>query len=476
MCFYRNVMSEHQEKMWLLLIVIGLYIILRFWNIAESDLWYDEVFSVLAVRQNWQEMFSAVIRDGVHPPLFYILLKLWSVLNSSTQWLQLFPFLVSVLTLFPFFLLCRVFNLTNLEMSVALLLVAVNSYFLEYSLDLRMYGLVQFFTLFSLWLFVKFQKEKEANNSTFWLLTFVNLMLVYTHYFGWLIVGLEGAYLLYRQQKLFFRFAASSTFVLLCFLPWVFLVLQNAANKNSTGNLDWLIRPSFSSLGWFYTVLNGNANIPHTTFINLLIFGLPLAFMIWRMTVRRQTDTEREILLFFAFAPVIIIFLLSHLLPKSVWESRYLIIAAVPYVILLVKSVFALPTKLSKSIFVGIIIIWSLGAGIYNFSQSPKKIRWSEAAQKIESTGKPVYVFENWVALPLRYYSNEAGFSKQIEKRSSLNEIKDKTFQAAFRYSTPEEKRNQREALTKKNCNITNENIFSDNFQNVVVYEVENCN
>lgn len=469
-------MKNIRDNSGLIFIIFGLYIVLRFLNIAGNDLWFDEVFSVLTIRQSWQEMFGAVIRDGVHPPLFYILLKLWAGISQSIFWLQLFPLLISLFTVIPLFLLCRVLELTKTETSIVLLLISVNSYFLEYSSDLRMYGLVQFFTLFSLWLFVKFQKENGEKRETILFLLFANLLLVYTHYFGWLIVGLEGAYLLYRQRNLFFRFAAASTIVLFCFLPWIFFVLQNAANKKSTGNLEWLERPTFSSLTWFYSVLNGNTSIPHTTLINLLIFALPLAFAIWKSVIRKQKNFDSELLFCFAFIPVAAIFFLSLLLPKSIWETRYLIITAVPYIILLVKSVFALPTKFSKSIFAGIIIIWAVSSGIYNFLHSPKKIQWSEALQKIEKADKPIYVFEDWVGAPLWFYSNEAGFKPRIEKLKDLSKVQDKTFQIVFRFTTAEEATNQRRTLNEKDCNITQENVFSDVSQNVAIFNVENCN
>jgi uncharacterized membrane protein len=88
---------------YILFFSIAIYILLRLLSFAQSDLWYDEVFSVLAIRQNWAEMFSFVIKDAVHPPLFYILLKLWSVGSNSIWWLQLFPFLISILTLIPIY-------------------------------------------------------------------------------------------------------------------------------------------------------------------------------------------------------------------------------------------------------------------------------------------------------------------------------------------------------------------------------------
>lgn len=458
-----------------LFIAVGLYILLRLLDVTKSDLWYDEVFSVLTVRQGWAEMFSAVIKDGVHPPLFYILLKLWSVASSSVWWLQMFPLLISVLTLLPFYLLCRALKLTVSEMAVAFLAVAVNGYFLEYALDLRMYGLLQFFTLCSLWLFVESEKSDEAKQSILRLLALFNLLLVYTHYFGWLVVGLEGLYLIVWRRRLAFSYAVSSTGVLLCFVPWIWLVLRNAASNNAMGNLDWLTRPSPSDALWFYTVLNGSLNVRHTTAVSFLIFALPVGYLIWRSRRRDVEDSSGRFLIFFAFAPVILVFLLSNALPKSVWESRYLIIAAVPYCVLFVKSAFALPTRNLRFIFISFILIWSLTTGFYNFSQPPDKIQWSEAARKIGNSNQPVYAFDEWVVLPLQFYLSESKSPAQVEKRGGLDEIRDKNFWAVFRVPMSNDTDEVRENLRAKKCRIVQESIFSGGSQSILLFYVEDC-
>lgn len=470
--------SDHSK---LLIIAVSLYVSFRLLSVTRDDLWVDEVFSVLTIRHDWAQMLSVVIKDGVHPPLFYVLLKVWSLVNPSVWWLQLFPFLVSILTIFPLYLLCRELKLTRAETAVVFLTIAVNGYFLEYALDLRMYGLLQFFTLFSVRYFIKLSRANEDKLAIVFILTFFNLLLVYTHYFGWLIVGLEGLYLIVRQRRLFYVFAAGSTTCLLCFAPWIFFVLQNAVTGQATGNLDWLTRPTLSEIAWFYTVLNGNLYFPHTTFASLLIFGAPICFTIWRAVSKKKFSADWQFLFFFAVAPVILIFTLSLVLPKSVWDARYLIIAAAAYNILFVKSAFALPGKISRILFVGAILAWSLTAGFYGFSQMPKKIQWSDAAAKIAGGSalpnitQKVYVFENWVGLPLRFYLNESNVSARVEQRNEPGEIDEKNYWLALRLPKSEERLELPEMPQNKNCSAAEKHTFSDGWQTVVLLRVENC-
>jgi uncharacterized membrane protein len=473
--------NKYLNNFTLFSILIIVYVFLRFWGLG-NDLWLDEIFSVETIRMTWQDMFFRIIGDGVHPPLFYVLLKFWSVISQEVWWLQLFPVAISILTLIPFYLLCRELNLTFLEMSVALFILSFNSYLIEYSLDLRMYGLFQFFTLFSLWLFIKLIKSEKAEQKLFWQITLINLLIVFTHYFGWLFVGLEGLYLLIFHRRIFYKFAIYSFGIFISFSFWIWFVLQRVANNESSGNLNWLVCPTVSDLTWFYATLNGTFNISHTTLLNLLIFGFPILILIYRSFRQKTNDKNWLMLAFFAFAPVILVFILSNVLPKSIWQERYLIMSAIPYQLLLTKSLFNLPKGLTKSGFIIFILAWTTTAGIFNFWQTPKKIEWSKVVKQFDksadfqSLGRKIYVFEDWVEDPLKFYIKESKSSLEVEKRNGLNEIRNQDFEVIYRLSVQENLLTSESELNKRKCHIEHENTFFDTSQKIVIFQLKNCN
>src|SRR6185436_3134035 len=88
--------------------VAALFIALRLWRLSASCLWFDEIFSVHAARHGWAELLRFAAADIIHPPLFYLLLKIWiSLGGESLLWLRLLPALVSIAAIIPFLLLCR---------------------------------------------------------------------------------------------------------------------------------------------------------------------------------------------------------------------------------------------------------------------------------------------------------------------------------------------------------------------------------
>ena len=210
----------------------GLYVAARLWQLTGYSLLPVEIFSVRAIRHNWTDMIAFLAKDIVHPPLFYVLLKLWmGIGGESLLWLKLFPALISFAMIVPFFLLCRELKLRAAEINLALLLMAINGYLVYYAQEVRMYSLLLFLTICSLWLFARFFNSADRAKYHLVALFAVNLLLVYTQYYGWLVVGLEGLFvLMWRRHKLL-SFALSVAGLILCFIPWIYIVVQTARTQ-----------------------------------------------------------------------------------------------------------------------------------------------------------------------------------------------------------------------------------------------------
>ncbi|MDQ3665242.1 MAG: hypothetical protein M3410_01370 [Acidobacteriota bacterium] len=95
---------------------MGVFIGIRLWGLTASCLWFDEVFSVHAARKEWTRLPGFVAADIIHPPLFYVLLKVWiSIGGESLFWLRLFPVLTSIAVIIPFYMFCRELRLRSAE-------------------------------------------------------------------------------------------------------------------------------------------------------------------------------------------------------------------------------------------------------------------------------------------------------------------------------------------------------------------------
>jgi len=427
-------------------LLIVLYVAARLWKLTDACLWFDELFSIHAARHGWAGLLAFVSADLIHPPLFYLLLKIWIVIGGeSLWWLRLFPVLLSCAALVPFFLLCRVLRLNSAEINFALLLLAVNGYLIHYAQVIRMYSLLVLLTLCSLWLFARLCHIEEASWRSWLSLWAVNLLLIYTHYFGWLVILAELFYLLARRRRKLIPFCKLIGVLFLCYVPWALTVARAATQSAGLAqNIGWMPRPDLDALARYFVQLHEpllfreaaglrGARLVFWLLFYFILFGCPILLWAARsLKARAAKETSDDKLLFlltFSLLPLVGVFALSYLLPHSIWGARHLLIVAVPYLILLAVALRRLrPLWLSHVILI-IFVCWTLLAGE---SQVLKKephfiwCAWDELiarfvnAEAAAPRGTKIYAFEDLTAYHLWF-----ALDTLHEKRFQVALVKD---------------------------------------------------
>src|SRR2546421_1353717 len=125
------------------LLLIVVYIAVRFWRIGDSCLWFDEIYSVHAAEHAWGDILNFVSLSLVHPPLFYLLLKVWiGIGGESVVWLRSLPVIFSIAAIFPFIRLCQGLSLGLWTQTFALFLFAINGSLIKYAQEVRMYSVL----------------------------------------------------------------------------------------------------------------------------------------------------------------------------------------------------------------------------------------------------------------------------------------------------------------------------------------------
>jgi len=429
------------------LLLVGLFVATRLWNLGSYNLWSDEIFSVGTARYSWGHLFHETISDAVHPPLFYILLKVWIWIGGqSVVWLHLLPTTIAVATIIPLFLLARELRLPAAALNLVLLFTAVNGYLIFYSLELRMYSLTLLLTVCSLWLFVRFFNSKSRTWKELLPLFAVNLLLVYSHYYGWLVVGIEFLFLLFWGRHKLWPFTMSAAAAAVCFSPWAVIVITRAAKKGGIGNLGWLAQPDAVSLAGFFGNLHGAYQFRGQIVLGLLLFSLPIFAWAWDGLRRdsRKTNRRNPILwwlVMLSFLPVLISFAASQMGRQSVWNRRYLIIVAVPYLLLVAIAVVRLRPQWLRNIALVLVTGWATLAGFQD-RQFVMRQRWRSVEPVVKQmvqaeSGKGevvIYVFERGLFRMVRLYVKLADpQGVQVKLVDGLEGITDQHFWIATR-------------------------------------------
>ncbi|HEX7956983.1 MAG TPA: glycosyltransferase family 39 protein [Pyrinomonadaceae bacterium] len=375
-------------------LLVCLYAAARLWRLTAACLWFDELFSVHAARHTWGGLWRFAAADLIHPPLFYALLKIWVAAGGeSLLWLRLFPALASIAAVVPLLLLARELRLGAGATNIALLVAAANGYLIKYAQEVRMYGLLLPLTLTSLWLFARLLGRGTKARGTLFALALFNLLLVYTHYYGWLVVACEAAYLGFADRRRLKGFLSASAALVLAYVPWAWACAGAAGAGGGLGqNIGWILRPGARDLVQLFALFNEPFYFRQSSaepvyarggaLFGLLLVGLPVAALLLGEARRRrrgapaleeETPAEAEkgederhaetrpplsesrpplplsesrpalparawgavsFLLVFTTLPVALAFAASYVLPHSVWGTRHLVVAAGPYALL----------------------------------------------------------------------------------------------------------------------------------------------
>jgi len=276
----------------------------------------------------------------------------------------------------------------------------------------------------SLWMFVSLITEANSFRHVA-ALTVVNLLLVYSHYYGWLLIAVQALALFIVKRSQLKAFLIGCALLVIGYVLWVFEIARgHAASGQVAQNIGWIPRPRIQQVAELWVLMNqpflfersnaeneGNAL---TISLMLIVFAVPLAVLCWRLRKRDQdlgiTRRLLSILLILAFGPPILVGLLSWILPYSVWGTRHLIIAMPVYGAIVALGLTSLRPYWAK---VGLSLIfgcWLLVAGFYSVIKPAPVLIWccweqlAERMIQIESRSPQtvsVYAFEDLVGYHL---------------------------------------------------------------------------
>ena len=408
-------------------LLIAVFVTLRIWKTGETCLWFDEVFSVHAASQPWNSILSFIALDLIHPPLFYLILKAWIAIGGDgILWLRSLPIAFSTLAILPLFLLLDELKQDFKIKALMLYMLIVSGSVLKYSLEVRMYSLMLCLSLFSIWLFVR---QLERRTSILPLIA-VNLLLVYTHYFGWFVVASEvvAVVVFYRtNRKKIFMMAAVTAVV---FMPWMVAVATaTGAGSGLSQNIGWMSRPgireltvfAFNLIEPFYFQLGSTepfSNFLVTIPTFLLLFTIAGSAAIYWKTFQEPTRKTILTIAIFCGVPLAAAFAISWLSPYSIWGTRHLIIVFVPFFVAAVIAGSNVPGRKLRFALLGCCVFLCLAGGVMNNSREPQQFAWC-AAGPITSdiaSDMPIYAVEDLIAYHLWFDHRKDDPKRRIVK------------------------------------------------------------
>ena len=239
--------------------------------------------------------------------------------------------------------------------------------YIWYSQEARMYIMLLFFTLLSIYFFINILinplEDKQSGNFSYWILyILINIFSLYLHYFSIFIIIFEFIFFLYVIYKKWLKpkqikFGLFSFIMIgVGFLPWGPVLI----NQFFIHKLAWIREPTFFSIitsinrlivGPIVVFLSDGLNVIFfLSILMLVIFGIKKIYI--------TPNNKIGSLIFLVFWFSIPIFLIiSFSLISPIFQFKQLIIVLVPAISITILVISITFMKQRKILFIGLLAI-----------------------------------------------------------------------------------------------------------------------
>lgn len=210
----------------LLLLAVGL----RFFHLTTKNLWFDEAWS-------WYESQKAIVpiieesAADIHPPLYHLLLRFWTMAFGQSHLALRMPSLVAnVVTLVLAFFIARKVMSERIAL-LTLFFLTISPHQVFYAQEARMYALVTAFSLGATFFYLRLIEDWRFRRGDCIGYVLCTTLALYTHNFAWLVAGAVMLHFLVSLRErvrmeqpigpLLRRWITLHLVILLLFSPWI---------------------------------------------------------------------------------------------------------------------------------------------------------------------------------------------------------------------------------------------------------------
>ena len=188
-----DIILKYDKYTILLFITICLCLLFRVVNITDQSIWLDEAYSIHTAKAGFVGILEKTTSEDFHPPLYYFILYIWiNVFGDSEFSCRFLSLIFSVAAVPAMYLIAsRLFSKQAGLLSALLLSISV--FHIEYAQEVRGYSMLVFFSLLSMYYFIGMIRKKIFPEILAYVV--LTLLLLYTHYFGFLVVLCQNIYI-----------------------------------------------------------------------------------------------------------------------------------------------------------------------------------------------------------------------------------------------------------------------------------------
>ncbi|MFH1037804.1 MAG: glycosyltransferase family 39 protein [PVC group bacterium] len=421
-----------KKETWILLIILLAGLFLRLYQLGSESLWFDEGGTIRTARMSITQIVEKSSSKDFHPPFYYFILHYWAALFGYSEIsIRLLSSIFGLLSIAMIYMAGKLLFDRSAGL-IAALILSLSQFHIYFSQEARMYTLITLLSLCSMVSFLLLLRTQNFFRMAGYMLS--NILLLYTHNFGFLIITAQNIFML----TLFLRFrrAGEFTFIkwiilqiipVLFFLPWLRIVI----NQWTRIQKNWWMGPvSLRSIQQTLLDYSGGP-VLYVLFFVLVIIVIFISFF--------QTQNKRKIIsnlfkcstrgerikdlpgiylcMVWVLTPILLPFIISKFF-RPIYITRVTIAASPALYLLAAQGVKSIRNKIIQ-IIIGSIIVFILLINLRGYYAEVKKERWREVVKYIESEAQAgdllIFNSGSYLRNIFNYYSTRT----DILKRSS---------------------------------------------------------
>lgn len=411
------------------IVLILLNLILKLIFISTNSIGGDEPFSIYHAQM---EISSIVhhLSSGNNPPLYEILLHFWIKVFGISELSVRFPSLIfSVFTVY--FVYKIGYDFFNYRIAlIAGFLFSFSNYYIAFAHEARVYSLFAFLTAMSMYAFLCLLESKERKNIYILILITANILLIYSHFFGFFVIFVQLLYsfVLYNQNRqLSKRLLFYQIVVFVFYIPYYPIIFERFLVSSIEGT--WIKPPNgiysildmiriFNNEQYGQKTLFGNK--PWITLLYLIIFILSFVKVIYNKAYRKINNKYLYVFLCFVL-PFTVMFIASYKIPMFL--DRYLVFIVIGYYITLAVAIdFLFTNTRNKIIFSTICVLGMVVTSTPNVDNKRHVKATVDMIKDLEDNNSIVLICPQHFVPNFAYYYNQEIF-RNVDNQNVYNRM-----------------------------------------------------
>ncbi len=375
----------------------------------KLNIWEDESYSLHTTSGGLATVIHQAYNFEGQPPFYFLLLALWRHIDSGIFFARLLSLVFIGLGSYFFYKLVHLVSGAGSSRWM-LIIFLLNPFTVWAGLEIRLYSLVIFLSIISVYFFLRFYTENK--NKYLYLSLLICLIGLYTQYFFILEIAAFGcSVLVFKGWKAFVNLAVYVIPLAILFLPNLFVINQQVAMLQSH-------KAEYSTINRIAAVLHSPQElllaIPLVPSYFGVRFGIKMIFIVaatyaYYKVYKNPINAfriyfEKINIILLAAALLLLLYILLIAVTGIIFQTKYM--AIVFPLLILIFTLFKVNPIFNSNLIYAAISIYYIVLLILNYKNPIKNYDFESAGKflnKIERAQEPVLLYKSLLP-PFTYY------------------------------------------------------------------------